>query len=174
MTIPEPPPEAVLIRRVRQARRISTADAARAAGISKPWWSMIESGSSTRHGVTKPVRAKADVLASMAGAIGLASGRMREVRPDAADIMDEADALTGAASAAIPKPGIAARGTAAPPEESAVMLPALVARYWNDPDAGPNVRTLWSLDASEEGRLGLIRQLLGLPAEENGGQLRSG
>lgn len=72
-------------------------------------------------------------------------------------------------SAAIPKPGIAARGTAEPPDEVAVMLPRIVAENWEN----PLVRTLWGLDASEEGRLGLVRQLLGQPAEENGGRLRN-
>jgi transcriptional regulator with XRE-family HTH domain len=168
MTTPEPPPEAILIRRVRQARRISTADAARAAGISKPWWSMIESGTSTRHGVTKPVTAKPEVLASMAAVIGLSAERMREVRPDAADIMDEAAELSGTASASIPKMGVRGRGTTTPPEESPVMLPRLVAENWHD----ANVRVVWSLNTSEESRLALIRRLLGLP-DENGGQLRS-
>jgi mannitol/fructose-specific phosphotransferase system IIA component len=49
------------------------------------------------------------------------------------------------------------------------MLPALVAANWED----ANVRVIWGLSASEEGRLGLIRQLLGLPEEDDEGRRRA-
>jgi hypothetical protein len=75
---------------------------------------------------------------------------------------------SGEGSAAIPKPGIAASGTAGEPDEVAVMLPRIVAENW---ETNPHVRVLWSMDMPAEGRLGLIRKLLGLP--ENGGQMRS-
>jgi transcriptional regulator with XRE-family HTH domain len=170
VSTPEPPPEAALIRRVRQAARISTTDAAQAAGISKPWWSMIEAGHSTRGGVTKPVVAKADVLAAMARAVGITPERLREVRPDAADILDEAVRPGGAGSASMPKMGVAARGTVSEPaSDSPVMLPALVAANWED----ANVRVIWGLSASEEGRLGLIRRLLGLPDEDGPARRRA-
>lgn len=89
MSTPEPPPEAVLIRVVRQAARISVTSAARAAGVSKPWWSMIEAGYQSRQGVHHPIAAKPDVLARMAWAIGLPPDRLAEVRPDAIPVLEE-------------------------------------------------------------------------------------
>jgi transcriptional regulator with XRE-family HTH domain len=83
---------------------------------------------------------------------------------------------SGSASAAVPKMGVGASGTA----ESPVMVPRILLDRWDDPDVrtiwahwdDPNVKTIWGLDATEAGRLGLIRRLLGLP-DENPGRLRS-
>lgn len=82
---PEPPPEAVLIRIVREAAQISVADAANAAGISKSRWSQIENAYEARGEVT----GKPGIIAWMAWAVGLDRKRLGEYRPDAALVLDE-------------------------------------------------------------------------------------
>ena len=90
MQRPEPPPEAVLIRLVREAAQITIADAAKAAGISKSRWSQVETGYESRgDDEYKPVTGRRDTIAWMAWAIGLERGRLGEYRPDAVLVLDE-------------------------------------------------------------------------------------
>lgn len=89
MQRPEPPPEAVLIRLVREASQITIADAANAAGISKSRWSQIETGYESRSGEYKEVTGQRDTIAWMAWAVGLERDRLGEYRPDAVLVLDE-------------------------------------------------------------------------------------
>lgn len=91
-TRPTPPPEAVLIRLVREAAGLKMPAAAKIAGISVARWSQVENGYETHLGKTKPVRARAGTLARMASAIpGLTPERLEAEgqRPDAAAILAE-------------------------------------------------------------------------------------
>ncbi|MFJ5532374.1 hypothetical protein [Streptomyces sp. NPDC093261] len=86
---PTPPPEAVLVRRARLARGLSTAQAASQAttrlGASR--WGQIERGYKNPG---EPLRAPADTLAHMAHIVGLTPDRLEEAgRDDAADILRE-------------------------------------------------------------------------------------
>lgn len=67
------------------------ADAARLADISVARWSQIETGQETRHGVRRPVNAKAGTIAHMAYAVGVTPERLAAEggRPDAADVLRE-------------------------------------------------------------------------------------
>lgn len=90
MDAPQLPPEARLIRLVREAAGIKIADAAQRAGISKARWSQVESGFEMRFGRRKPVRARDGTLAHMAAAIGLSPSRLEEAgRPLAAEVLRE-------------------------------------------------------------------------------------
>ena len=90
MQRPEPPPEAVLIRLVREAAQITVADAAKAAGISKSRWSQVETGYESRgDDEYKEVTGKRDTIAWMAWAVGLERARLGEYRPDAVLVLDE-------------------------------------------------------------------------------------
>ena len=89
MRRPEPPPEAVLIRLVREAAQISASDAAKAAGISKSRWSQIETGYESRDGEYREVSGQRDTIAWMAWAVGLEPDRLAEYRPDAVLVLDE-------------------------------------------------------------------------------------
>lgn len=91
MTRPSPPPEAVLIRTVREAARIKIPVAAKAAGISVARWSQVETGAETRAGRRMAVRAPAGTLAHMAHAVGISPGRLEAEgkRPDAAEVLRE-------------------------------------------------------------------------------------
>jgi transcriptional regulator with XRE-family HTH domain len=90
MQKPEPPPEAPLIRLVRLASRLTSAQAAAKAGISKARWSQVENGSEKRAGLWYPVSATDGLLAKMADAIGLTPCRLADAgREDAAAILRE-------------------------------------------------------------------------------------
>lgn len=91
MNRPQPPPEAVLIRLVREAQGIKIPEAARRAGISKGRWSQVELGYETRSGIVKPVKASAGVIAHMADAVHLPPERLEAEgeRPDAVGILRE-------------------------------------------------------------------------------------
>lgn len=89
MRRPDPPPEAVLIRLVREAAQITVADAANAAGISKSRWSQIETGYESRDGEYREVTGQRDTIAWMAWAVGLERDRLGEYRPDAVLVLDE-------------------------------------------------------------------------------------
>lgn len=88
---PLPPPEAVLIRLVRQAAKVSVAAAAKRAGISTARWTQIEQGYETRDGERRPAWGPPDTLAYMASAIDLPPGRLETEgkRPDAAAVLRE-------------------------------------------------------------------------------------
>lgn len=85
MEKPAPPPEAVLIRLVREASGISVADAAKAAGISKARWSQVESGSETRLGRYRPVTGSRMLIAHMAAAVGADPERLAATGPRGAE-----------------------------------------------------------------------------------------
>lgn len=78
-------------------------------------------------------------------------------RPEALEL---AGILTARAAAAVPEPSVSAHGVVSQPSE-ADPRPQLVAEYWHN----SHVRVIWGLPASEEGRLRLIRELLGLPQD---------
>lgn len=82
----------------------------------------------------------------------------------------EALALAGilpeeAPGAVIPKMALSAEGHVNAPDDSSVRLPLLVVQNWDN----PNVRVIWGLDAPEDGRLRLVRELLGLGRGEQRG-----
>lgn len=97
MSRPAPPPEAVLIRLVREAAGIKTPEAARIAGISKARWSQVELGYEWREGGFRPVRAGAGTLAHMAYAAGVSPERLETEgeRPDAAAVLREIERQKG-------------------------------------------------------------------------------
>jgi transcriptional regulator with XRE-family HTH domain len=91
MSQPAPPPEAVLIRLVREAGNIKLPAAAKAAGISVARWSQIENGYEMRLGEARPVQGTRSTIAHMAAAIGLEPARLATegARPDAAAVLAE-------------------------------------------------------------------------------------
>ena len=91
MDRPPPPPEAVLIRLVRQAAKVTVRGAAKRAGISTARWTQIEQGYETRDGEPRAAWAPPDTLAYMAAAIDLPAGRLETEgqRPDAAAVLRE-------------------------------------------------------------------------------------
>ncbi len=88
---PAPPPDAVLIRLVREAANLSAADVARKAGISSVRLTQIENGYETRAGHVKPVRARPGTYAHIAHALGITAERLEGegVRPEAVPILRE-------------------------------------------------------------------------------------
>lgn len=85
----DPPPEAVLIRRAREARNLSPAEAALKTGIrlGDRRWRQIEDGNEGRG---KPLRATDKTLAHMAAAVSLEPGQLIEVdRVEAGEILRE-------------------------------------------------------------------------------------
>lgn len=76
-----PHPEAELIRRARNARRMNIPDAATAAGISQQRWGQIERSEGRQ--------APPETVAHMAHAVGVTSERLAERRKDAAEILEE-------------------------------------------------------------------------------------
>lgn len=91
MLPPIPPPEAVLIRLVREAAGLKLPAVARLAGISKARWSQIETGYETRGGGHRQVKGRAVTIAHMAYAVGLTPERLETEgeRPDAAAVLRE-------------------------------------------------------------------------------------
>jgi transcriptional regulator with XRE-family HTH domain len=91
MSQPAPPPEAVLIRLVREAGNIKLPAAAKAAGVSVARWSQIENGYEMRLGEARPVQGARSTIAHMAAAVGLTPGRLETegARPDAAAVLRE-------------------------------------------------------------------------------------
>ena len=81
-----PPPEAVLIARMRErAPRISMAEAARRSGISPTRWRQIENGFRPFRGVRYPETGPAQTIAKMALAVDVTPAQLREAgRGDAA------------------------------------------------------------------------------------------
>jgi transcriptional regulator with XRE-family HTH domain len=101
-TPPTPPPEAQLIRKRReeQVPRLSMREAARRAGISAPWWRMIETGIRRVKGQDFPETGNPETLARMARAVGATSAELAAAgRPDAAAILERLpdDPLAGLA-----------------------------------------------------------------------------
>lgn len=91
MDRPAAPPEARLIRLVREAAGIKLPEAAAAAGISKARWSQVETGYETRPGGVRAVRGRASTVAHMAHAVGIPPDRLEGEgeRPDAAEVLRE-------------------------------------------------------------------------------------
>lgn len=89
--VPEPPPEAVLIRRARQARGLTRAEAAERSSVVKASrWGQIENGYLMKAGVPVSTRAGDMQLAHMARTVGLSPERLEESgRTDAAEILRE-------------------------------------------------------------------------------------
>lgn len=88
---PKPPPEAVLIRRARQARGLTRAEAAERSSVVKASrWGQIENGYLMKAGVPVETRAGDMQLAHMARTVGLSPERLKEAgRDDAAEILRE-------------------------------------------------------------------------------------
>ena len=88
---PEPPPEAVLIRRARQARGLTRAQAAERSGVVKASrWGQIENGYVMKDGAPTPTKAGDMQLAHMAHVVGVAPERLTEAgRGAAAEILGE-------------------------------------------------------------------------------------
>lgn len=98
MERPEPPAEAVLIRRARKAAGMQVAQAAGRARshapglrLSTAWWSTIENGYETKPDGPRAVAGSDDIVAHMAWAVDLAADRLEHEgkRPDAADVLRE-------------------------------------------------------------------------------------
>ncbi|MFM9594512.1 helix-turn-helix domain-containing protein [Streptomyces scabiei] len=89
--VPEPPPEAVLIRRARQARGLTRAEAAERSSVVKASrWGQIENGYLMKAGVPVGTKAGDMQLAHMARTVGLSPERLEEAgRTDAAEILRE-------------------------------------------------------------------------------------
>lgn len=89
--VPEPPPEAVLIRRARQARGLTRAEAAERSSVVKASrWGQIENGYLMKGGVPVSTKAGDMQLAHMARTVGLSPERLEEARrADAAEILRE-------------------------------------------------------------------------------------
>ena len=87
-----PPPEAELIRERREAQvpRLSMREAARRAGLSAPWWRMLETGVRRVKGQDFPERANAETLARMAQTVGVTGAELTAAgRADAAAILEK-------------------------------------------------------------------------------------
>ena len=91
MPRPAPPPEAILIRLVREAAGLKLPAVAKAAGISVARWSQVADGYETRLGQRKPVTGSRATVAHMASAVGLSPERRpaEGKRPDAAAVLRE-------------------------------------------------------------------------------------
>jgi transcriptional regulator with XRE-family HTH domain len=133
MDRPAPPPEAVLIRLVRQAAKVTVAAAAKRAGISTARWTQIEQGYETRDGERKPAWAPPDTLAYMAAAIDLPPDRLEAEghRPDAAAVLREMR-RPGVQSA----PALVSTPGDAEPRYSDPALQAI----WETPNLSPEIR----------------------------------
>ena len=91
-TSPQPPPEAVLIREHRLAMvpHLSLREAARRAGISSPWWRVLETGVRRVKQQDFPESANPETLARMAQVVGVTPAQLAEAgRPDAAAILEK-------------------------------------------------------------------------------------
>ena len=82
-----PPPEAIVIKRARQARKMSPEDAAPLTGIIRSRrWRQIEAG----HASGRAIRGDDDVVAHMAAVVGVAPGQLTEAgRGEAAEVLRE-------------------------------------------------------------------------------------
>lgn len=91
--IPDPPPEAHLIRIARDAAGMTAADAARATAgvVGATYWRDVERGHGGRRGKRVRATASARTLAHMAQVVGVSPERLagEGQRPDAAEILRE-------------------------------------------------------------------------------------
>jgi len=89
--LPQPPPEADLIRARREALFISMRQAALGAGVSPTAWAEVESGrKKPAPGVTVAKRGTPKILSQMALFLRISPGEMRDRgRGDVADYMDK-------------------------------------------------------------------------------------
>ncbi|HEV2376211.1 MAG TPA: helix-turn-helix transcriptional regulator [Streptosporangiaceae bacterium] len=86
-TTPQQPPEMELIRRRREdaVPRLSMREAARRAGISSPWWRVLETGIRRVKGQDFPESANDETLARMALVVGVTAEELAAAgRPGAA------------------------------------------------------------------------------------------
>jgi len=162
--IPAPPPEAVLIRRVRVAAGMGIPEAARRAGISVARWSQVENGRETRKGVVKAVRAKPGTIAHMAGAVGIDAERLEAEgeHPEAAAVLREMDRPHLAAVPSLPPEDAqqAERADAIFPELPPEARPAALLSYW---DTGVRMVTAAEAEAGRRG-IPLTEALAEIPA----------
>ncbi|MEU5640000.1 helix-turn-helix domain-containing protein [Streptomyces milbemycinicus] len=111
-TRPEPPPEAVLIKKALKRNRISGREAARRAGISDARWRQIVSGYQTVSGSHIPVRAPDETLARMAHVAGVTADELgqagREAAAEALEELAGPPAPAGATDAYASDPHLAA------------------------------------------------------------------
>ena len=90
--LPEPPPEAELIKTAREGGGMTAAEAARRAGraVSAGYWRDVERGWGYRRGERAAAKASARVLAAMARVTGVTPGQLDGVkREDAARVLRE-------------------------------------------------------------------------------------
>ncbi|WP_131822234.1 helix-turn-helix domain-containing protein, partial [Mycobacteroides chelonae] len=94
MTNTTPPPEAALIRRLREARPIGRGRAAALIGYSEGWWRQVENGyRELPGGKTIPVKADDNQLVQMAIVVGASEADLRYAgRENAAELLSEARA----------------------------------------------------------------------------------
>ena len=90
--VPDPTPEGVLLKRVRESLRprVTVAEVAQRAGVSPEMWGHIERGhrSAGKAAGRVPVRAKAATLAHMAFEVGVSVQELKDTgRVDAAEIL---------------------------------------------------------------------------------------
>jgi hypothetical protein len=160
--VPTPPPEAVLIRNARLAAGIRQPEAvallaSRGFRFSASRWSQIEIGREGTRENSRAVTGSAVAIAQMAAVVGVTPERLRAVRPDAAEILDEILLQQGAASAAIPKPSVSASGEVASPAGEAELdaFGAMLTREYPEfADLVETLRSEPSLTAGE--KLGLM------------------
>lgn len=135
---PKPPPEADLIRLARQARGLSTDEAAERTPVRIKGfrWRQIENGFKGKPGASDPVKAPAKTLAHMAYTVGVAPARLVEAdREDAAKILREIQIQRAGESASLPDP-LAALGD----ERQRIIVDML--KQLPPEDRGPALRRL--------------------------------
>ena len=90
---PQPPPEAVLIRRARKARGLTVQEAASKVRLIKASrWTQIESGYVLKAGEPLPTAASDETLAHMAHVVGVSPEALTETgRAEAAEILSLID-----------------------------------------------------------------------------------
>jgi|GEM_PF-2491052 len=104
---PKPPPEADLIRLARQARGLSTDEAADRTPIRIKGfrWRQIESGYKGKVGASERVKAPSKTLAHMAYTVGVTPSRLTEAgRDDAAQILREIQIQNAERTVSLPDP----------------------------------------------------------------------
>lgn len=164
---PAPPPEGRLISAALKRAKLSARKAADLAGMSEGRWRQIASGYQSVGGTRVPVHARAETLARMAQAVGVAPGQLEEVgRPDAAEELRNLEPPATPATGDRDSPGIRALTavweTLTPEEKESVLLhhahpPDTTHSHNTDPDlTDEHERGIWKLPMPEEERRALI------------------
>jgi hypothetical protein len=103
-SVPEAPPEALVIRTAREAAGMAMSQAAAATdgAVSATYWRDVERGYGGRRGKRAPARASARTLAAMAHAVGALPGQLAAARrEDAARVLTEILRREGAPAASV-------------------------------------------------------------------------